>query len=119
MQYLLMIYDDEQNWLNMDESQQGKLIERYIALEEDLKAKGQYVGGARLTEVENATSVRIREGDTLITDGPFAETKEQLGGYFLVECDNLDQATEIAARIPSAEIGTIEVRPLWYQSAAE
>lgn len=115
MQYLLMIYDDEKNWQNMDEAEQGNLIERYIALEEDLKDKGQYVAGARLTEVENATSVRVRDNKTLITDGPFAETKEQLGGYFLIECDDLDQATNIAARIPSSEVGTIEVRPLWYQ----
>lgn len=115
MQYLLMIYDDEKISNNWDEETQGKWMERYISLVADLKEKGVFIGGERLVEVENATSVRVRDGKTMITDGPFAETKEQLGGYFLVECDNLDQATEIAAQIPSSEIGTVEVRPLWYQ----
>lgn len=115
MQYLLMIYDDESIWQDMNEVQQSKMIEGYIALEEDLKEQGVYLGSARLTEVESATSVKIRNGKTFITDGPFAETKEQLGGYFLIDCENLDQATAIAARIPSAEHGTVEVRPLWYQ----
>ena len=115
MQYLLMIYDDESNWNNMSESQQSSMIERYIALENDLKEQGIFLGSARLADIDSATSVQVREGKPLITDGPFAETKEQLGGYFLVDCENLDQATEIAARIPSAEQGTVEVRPLWYQ----
>lgn len=118
MQYLLMIYDDERNWNKMTQTQQVNMIERYIALESHLKEKGVYLGGERLADVDSATSVRVRDGKTLVTDGPFAETKEQLGGYFLVECDHLDQATEIAAQIPSAEYGTIEVRPLWIMDEA-
>lgn len=116
MQYLLLIYDDEKSWNNWDESSQEQWIGRYMSLVEQLKSEGVYLGGERLYDTESATSVRKRNDETLLTDGPFAETKEQLGGFFFVECADLDHATSIAARIPSAEIGTVEVRPVYNYS---
>ena len=118
MQYLLMIYDEEKHWQSWDQSTRDKWMERYYTLVEDLKAEGVFLGGERLLEISSATSVRVRNGETMLSDGPFAETKEQLGGFFLVDCRDLDHATQVAARIPTSEIGTIEVRPLWYQPEA-
>ena len=87
-------------------------------MREQLQSRGQFVTGSQLEPIATATSVRVRNGKELVTDGPFAETHEQLGGYFLIEAENLDEATSIAGRIPSARTGTIEVRPL-VESAAE
>ena len=115
MQYLLMIYAEEKHWESWDDAKREEIIGRYNTLVDELKSDGVYLGGERLLDVDTATSVRKRDGKVSLTDGPFAETKEQLGGFFLVDCADLDQATSIAARIPSSEIGTIEVRPLWYQ----
>ena len=115
MQYLLMIHADESLWGNMTEEAQQAMLARYNVLIDDLKQKGQFVGAERLADTDTATTVRVREGETLLSDGPFVETKEALGGYFLVDCADLDEAVQIAARIPSAEMGTIEVRPLMYQ----
>jgi hypothetical protein len=112
MQYLLLIYDDEKSWNGWDEDKQAQWMKRYLGLVDELQAEGVYLGGEKLHDVDTATSVRIRNGQTLLSDGPFAETKEQLGGYFVIECADLDKATSIAARIPSAEIGTVEVRPI-------
>jgi hypothetical protein len=118
MKYMLLIYQDEQSWNSLSEAKRQQIYGEYGALVGQLQASGQYVSGSELQPITTATSLRIRDGKELITDGPFAETHEQLGGYFLVEAENLDEATKIAARIPSAKTGTIEIRPL-AESAAE
>jgi hypothetical protein len=112
MQYLLMIYGDEKVWAQMGESERAKMHGEYRELTNSLKASGQWQAGDALQPTSNATTVRVRDGKTKVTDGPFAETREQLGGYYLVEAKNLDEATKIAARIPSARHGSIEVRPI-------
>lgn len=109
MQYMLLVYMDE-NVLNGEERQQ--CYEDSTQLTHELNASGQYLAAAPLQSVTTATSVQLRDGKRLITDGPFAETREQLGGYYLVEAANLDDAISIAARIPGARKGTIEVRPV-------
>jgi hypothetical protein len=90
-------------------------LERYYQVVEKLRQEEVFLDGRRLSPIETATSVRVRNGEILISDGPFSETKEQLGGFFMVDCQDLDHATEVAAMIPNAEYGTIEIRPLWYQ----
>lgn len=112
MKYILLIYQDEPSWNALSEAERQQLYLEYRKLRGDLEARGQFVSGSQLQQIATATSVRVRDGKELITDGPFAETHEQLGGYFLVEAKDLDEATAIAARIPSARMGTIEVRPL-------
>ena len=112
MKYMLLIYQDEQSWNSLSEPERQQIYGEYGALVGQLQASGQYVSGSELQPITTATSLRIRDGKELITDGPFAETHEQLGGYFLIEAKDLDEATSIAARIPSARVGTIEVRPL-------
>ena len=112
MQYLLMIYDPESVWKSMAADERQRLSAEYLTLTKDLKASGAFLAGDALQSVTTATTVRVRDGKTQLTDGPFAETKEQLGGYYLIEAKDLDEATRIAARIPSATFGSIEVRPL-------
>lgn len=112
MKYMLLIYHDEQGWDALTEAERQQIYREYGELEGQLKSSGQYVSGSELQPITTATTVRVREGKELVTDGPFAETHEQLGGYFLIEAKDLDEATSIAARIPSARTGTIEVRPL-------
>jgi len=112
MKYMLLIYDDEKAWGKMSETEQQQIFKDYRELTEGIKNGGQYVSGSQLHPTSAATSVKVRSGKRLVTDGPFAETREQLGGYYLVEAKDLDEAIGIAARIPSARIGTIEVRPL-------
>lgn len=112
MKYMLLIYDEERAWAGMSSDEQGKMMTEYRQLSADLKASGHYIAGSQLQPVSSATTVRIRNGKRMITDGPFAETREQLGGYYLVEARDLDEAIAIGARIPSARVGTVEVRPL-------
>ncbi len=112
MKYMLLIYHDEQVWGNESEEGRQKTYAEYRQLTQEIQASGHHLAGSQLTPSSTATSVRVRDGKPLTTDGPFAETKEQLGGYFLIEAKNLDEAIGIAARIPSARSGTIEVRPL-------
>jgi hypothetical protein len=112
MKYLLLIYDNEKVWADMPKPQSEQLFGEYMSFTEGIKKSGHHLGGFALQPVSTATSVRVREGKTLKTDGPFAETREQLGGYYLVEAKDLDDACKIAARIPSARFGTIEVRPI-------
>ena len=112
MQYMLLIYDDEQLWAGMSEAERGRIFEEYGTFTDSIRTSGHYVSGAPLQPTRAATSVRLREGDQLVTDGPFAETKEQLGGYYLIEAENVDEAIEIAGRVPSARLGTVEVRPV-------
>ena len=112
MKYLLMIYGDEHGSEQMSDDARKAVYEEYDDFANDLAAKGQMVGGHELRSTATATTVRIRDGERLVTDGPFAETKEQLGGYFLVDAEDLDAAIEAAARIPGAKTGSIEVRPV-------
>ncbi len=112
MKYMLLIYHDEQGWGALSEAERQRIYADYRKLREELVSRGQFVTGSQLQPIATATSVRVRDGKELVTDGPFAETHEQLGGYFLIEAKNLDEATNIAARIPAAQTGTIEVRPL-------
>ena len=112
MKYMLLIYHDEQSWNGVSEAERQEIYTEFRKLRSELQARGRFVTGSQLQPVTTATTVRVRDGKELVTDGPFAETHEQLGGYFLIEAENLDEATSIAARIPSARTGTIEVRPL-------
>jgi hypothetical protein len=112
MQYLLLIYNAESNFDNMSEAEGAKMLQEFGAFTQSIIASKNYIGGNRLHNTSKATTVRVQDGKTLVTDGPFAETKEQLGGYYLIEAADLDQATAIAARIPAARIGSIEVRPI-------
>jgi len=112
MKYMLLIYDDEKAWASFSESQRQGYMGEYRQFTEAIKASGNHVSGSQLRETAAATKVQLRAGKRLVTDGPYAETREQLGGYYLIEAKNLDEAIAIAARIPSARSGTIEVRPL-------
>ena len=112
MQYLLLIYDTEKTFETMPQDQLGAFMGAYNAFSAEVAASGHLVNANRLHDVDRATTVRIREGKQQITDGPFAETREQLGGYYLINAKNLDEATAIAARIPSAKTGSIEIRPI-------
>jgi hypothetical protein len=112
MRYLLLIYGNEQAWAEFGPEDMKAEYEAYDAFGKWLTGQGWMRGGDALEPTSVATSVRVRDGQTLTTDGPFAETKEQLGGFYLIECDNLDQAIEAASRIPAARGGTIEVRPI-------
>ncbi len=109
MKYMLLIYADEQAWT---ESERQLCYGESTDLAHQLRSKGQYVAASPLQPVATATTVRVREGKRTIKDGPFAETREQLGGYYLVDVNNLDEALAIAGRIPAARKGTVEVRPL-------
>jgi hypothetical protein len=110
MQYLLLIYDEEAKWASMAEDERNALYGAYMAFTNELRESGAYVAADQLQPTATATSVRIRDDEQLTTDGPFAETKEQLGGFYLIEVDSHDEAIEWAAKIPSARTGTIEVR---------
>lgn len=112
MKYLLLIYGNEGSWAGMSEAEQGKIFEEYMTFSSGIKRSGHYIGGEALQPVATATTVRVKDGKTVATDGPFAETREQLGGYFLVEAKDLDDAIAVAARIPGARHGSIEVRPI-------
>ena len=108
MQYLLLIYENEQT----SAAQGEQMFRDYMDYTASIKASGNMVAGDALQPVATATTVRVREGKTLTTDGPFAETREQLGGYYLVNAADLDEAIKLAARIPSSKWGSIEVRPV-------
>ena len=113
MQYLLMIYSNEAEYAKMDAATGKKVMGEYEAFTQSIVQSGNFKAGDRLQPPTTATTVRVRDGKTLTTDGPFAETREQLGGYYLVEAKDLDAALAIAARIPGARYGSIEVRPIW------
>lgn len=115
MQYLLLIYNCEAASAAAHES--GDMMKEYGDFTKSIMESGHYKGGNALQPASTATSVRVRDGKTLLTDGPFAETTEQLGGYYLIDAANLDDATAIASRIPGARAGTIEVRPVWAMPA--
>lgn len=112
MQYLLLIYSNEADGQTMTDAERGAFMDDYRTFTQRIVASGEFKAGDALHPVATATSVRVRDGQTLLTDGPFAETREQLGGYYLMECEDLDEALAWAAKIPSAKHGSIEVRPL-------
>jgi hypothetical protein len=112
MKYMLLIYEDEKGWANLSEAERGQIYGEYMQFTQGIKTSGHYQTGAPLQPTSAATSVRVRNGKRAVTDGPFAETREQLGGYYLVEAKDLDEAIGIAARVPGARLGTIEVRPV-------
>jgi hypothetical protein len=112
MKYLLMIYEEEKVWNSLSEAERGGMFGEYYKFTEDIKKEGKYLGGNPLKPTSTATTVRVRNGKPMVMDGPFAETKEQLGGYYLVEAADLDDAIKMAARIPGARLGSIEVRPV-------
>ena len=112
MHYALLIYASEQEWANQTEEQSQAVNQEYMAFTKDIFDRGLMKGGEALQPTATATTVRVRDGETLTTDGPFAETKDQLGGFYLVDCKDLDEAIEVAAKIPSAAHGSIEVRPI-------
>jgi hypothetical protein len=112
VQYMLLIYDNEKALAGMPEDERRALMGEYFAYTEGLQKAGAFVEGAPLESTSTATTVRVRDGETLTTDGPFAETREQLGGYFLIDAKDLDEAIGIAARIPVARVGTVEIRPV-------
>jgi len=113
MQYLLMIYSNEAEYAKLDAASSQKVMAEYGAFTQSIIQSGNFKAGDRLQPATTATTVRIRDGKTMTTDGPFAETREQLGGYYLIEAKDLDAALAIAARIPGARFGAIEVRPIW------
>jgi hypothetical protein len=112
MKYLCLIYDDEKQWQQFPKDVQDKYMVEYGAFTEGIKKSGQFVGANQLQPSHTATTVRARNGKISTTDGPFMETKEQLGGYYLVEAKDLNDAIQVASRIPSARSGSIEVRPI-------
>ena len=112
MEYLLLIYTPESAWAALSEEARGAMYKEYYEFTDGIRQSGHYKGGNPLQPVATATTVRVRDGKTMTTDGPFAETREQLGGYYLVEAADLDEATGIAARVPGARLGSIEVRPI-------
>ena len=113
MRYLLLIHDDESILPKMPQQEMEELMADYGKFNKEMEAAGVYQHSARLRPVATATTVRVRKGDTLTTDGPFAETKEQLGGYYLIDVKDLDEAIRWASKIPSARFGCVEVRPVW------
>jgi hypothetical protein len=112
VKYMLLICRDEQAWDNLSVTERQQIYGETLALSEELTSNGTYLGGFPLHPSSSATSVRVRDGKRLVTDGPFAETHEQLGGYMLIEAKDLDEAIGIAARIPLARTSTVEVRPV-------
>jgi hypothetical protein len=112
MQYILLIYDNEDAMKSRSAAEMGQLMSAYQKFTQEIVSTGNLKAGDPLQPTNTATTVRLREGKTLVTDGPFAETKEQLGGYYLIEAKDLDDAIAIAARVPSAKSGSIEVRPV-------
>ncbi len=112
MQYLLLIYENEKVWADMSPEATGKMFGEYMQFTKEIRESGHFIAGEALQTVTTATTVRTRDGKTTLTDGPFAETREQLGGFYLINAKDLDEATKIAARIPSARHGSIEVRPV-------
>jgi hypothetical protein len=118
MQYLLLIYANEQNVGGMTDDEGARMMQEYQSFTESIAKSGHYKGGNRLHPTKSATAVRVRDSKRQTTDGPFAETREQLGGYYLIDAADLDEAIGIAARIPGARLGTIEVRPIASMPAA-
>src|SRR5713226_4599704 len=112
MKYLCLIYEDQTQWAKMPKAEVDKVFAEYGAYTEGIKKSGHYLGGDALQPTHTATTLRVRNGKLSTTDGPFAETKEQLGGYYLLEAKDLNDAIQVAAKIPGARMGGVEVRPV-------
>lgn len=112
MKYIVLIYAPESDYATMTPTDFGTMMAEYQAFNAEAAKRGVLVGGSSLKSVSSATTVRVREGKVVLTDGPFAETKEQLGGYYILDCPSLDKALELAALIPDARRGSVEIRPL-------
>ena len=112
MKYLLLIYESEASYASLSEAEQGKIYQEYMDYSKRIKKSGNYIGGEALQPIASATTVRVKSGKTVTTDGPFAETREQLGGFYMVEAKDLDEAIALAAGIPASRTGSIEVRPI-------
>lgn len=112
MKYLLLIYENEGSWVKQSEAEQGRIYQEYMDYTARIRKNGNYIAGEALQPVSTATTVRVKDGKTLTTDGPFAETREQLGGFYMVEARDLDEAIALAAGIPASRTGSIEVRPI-------
>jgi hypothetical protein len=113
VQYLLLIYANENETKSLGGAALGTMLQEYGEFTKSVVQAGQFKAADRLRPVSTASTVRVRNGKVVVTDGPFAETREQLGGYYQIEAKNLDEALAVAARIPSAKLGSIEVRPIW------
>jgi hypothetical protein len=113
MRYLCLLYGDENRWEKVTKAEMDALYAEYVAFTEDIKRSGHHLAGDPLYPTRAAATVRVRNGRVSATDGPFAETKEQLGGYFAIEAKDLNEAIQIASRIPAARTGSVEVRPIW------
>jgi hypothetical protein len=118
MKYLCLIYGDESQWVAKPKVETEKISAEYYAYTEGIKTSGHYLGGNALQPIHTATTVRVRSGKLSTTDGPFAETKEQLGGYYLIEAKDLNEAIQVASKIPGARLGSIEVRPIMVMNGA-
>ena len=112
MKYLLLIYESEAASAGLSESEQGQIFQEYMDYTRGIRKSGNYIGGEALQPISTATTVRVKDGKTLTTDGPFAETREQLGGFYMVEAKDLDEAIALAGGIPAVRTGSIEVRPI-------
>jgi hypothetical protein len=112
MRYLCLIYENEKQWESLPRSEMDAIMNEYFTFTSDIQKNGKYVAGEALQPTATATSVRVRNGKVSTTDGPFAETKEQLGGFYLIEAKDLNDAIQVASRIPSARFGSIEIRPV-------
>lgn len=112
MRYALLIYVDPAAYSGMSQEQESAMFQEYFVVTEEMNKAGVHLGGSPLQPINTATTVRIRNGKTLTTDGPFAETKEHLAGFYLLDCKNLDEALAYAAKIPDARLGSVEVRPV-------
>jgi hypothetical protein len=112
MRYVLLIYQNEAEHAQLSQEELGAELGAYMALTEEVQQRGVLLSTAAIQRVDTATTVRVRGGKTVITDGPFAETKEQLRGYYLLNCQDMDEALAIAPRIPAASYGSIEIRPI-------
>ena len=109
MEFLALIHADEQSWETLGDDERQAVYQRYM----DFSGRDEVVSGAELQSTDAATTVRVRDGDRVVTDGPYAEVKEALGGFFILDCDSIDEACRLAAEIPAAEHGAIEVRPVY------
>lgn len=118
MKYLCLIYDQESKWATMPKAESDAIQGEYYAFTTGIQASGHYIGGNPLQATHTASTVRIRNGKVSTTDGPFAETKEQLGGYYLIEAKDLNDAIQVASRIPAARTGSVEVRPIMEMAMA-
>jgi hypothetical protein len=116
MQVMALIYADGSRWDTLSAEEREAVYARYRAFADEAREAGVMLGGGELASTRDATTVRVRDDETLVTDGPYAEVKEALGGYFLFECESMDEAIDYAARIPGAEHGAVEVRPLYVES---